>query len=330
MSSQSLSVSKLILQQIDRWANKKLQPENDTITINRKRLYILPTRSGLMFIVLFLAILAAAINYENSLSYLLTSLLVSIGILCMIYTHQNLNNLQFFAQPPNPCFCGNNADFPLRVSSSDKRLHLNIHIVDKEGNLTFAHLPAESESITIRFSIPTKQRGKLSLGKLKIHTEFPLGLFHAWTWIHLNINCIVYPKPMPQLHNFHRSGEKKTGSNLTLKPGVDEFAGVREYQKGDSPKLFAWKSIAKTNQLQTKQFFAEAGNDLHLDWNQFPKHIPVETRLSILCEWIIQLSKQDVRYGITIPNTHITPNHGKAHYHACLTALAMFQKPTTI
>ena len=176
---------------------------------------------------------------------------------------------------------------------------------------------------TFQLPITAQQRGRLNIQKIKVFTEFPLGLFHAWSWIELNAHCIVYPAPDLHAPRLSYQGELQgIHSNETI--GSDDFAGIREYQRGDAPNHLAWKAIAKTDELQTKQFHADAGQEIWLSWYQLSDRLSTEKRLSILCRWILDADKQGIGYGLETPEVSLSPASGLHHRHACLKSLAVF------
>ena len=55
-------------------------PRGQQITLDRRRIYALPTRYGILFAVMLFVMLLGSINYNNSLGFLLTFLLASMGL----------------------------------------------------------------------------------------------------------------------------------------------------------------------------------------------------------------------------------------------------------
>jgi uncharacterized protein (DUF58 family) len=104
---------------------------------------------------------------------------------------------------------------------------------------------------------------------------------------------------------------------------VDDFAGLREYHYGDSPRHIHWKAVARGEGLVTKQFAGEHGGIVWLEWEALPGH-DVETRLSVLCRWVLDAEAAGWRYGLRLPALTLPPASGAAHRHACLQALALF------
>src|SRR3569833_4685129 len=72
------------------WARRRQGTDSLPVTLQRRRLYILPTRAGLGFLVLLLFMLIAGLNYANSLALFLTFLLSGFVLVSMQLCHRNL------------------------------------------------------------------------------------------------------------------------------------------------------------------------------------------------------------------------------------------------
>lgn len=308
---------------IERWAEGRMELSSQQASIDRRKLYILPTRNGITFFITILVILAGAINYENSLGFMLCFLLGSIGFLGMIYTHQNLNHLQLSMMSARPVFAGQTARFPIKISSLRGLAYYNVQFQGETGEIGTGHLTRSEAESRVEIPVSTQRRGRLTLSRIKVYTEFPLGLFHAWSWLKLESQCLVYPKPDEHPPQFNRLGQQ-SGLHTIAQNGYDDFAGIREYQKGDAPMHMAWKAIARTGQLYTKQFHAQVGDDIWLNWYHLPETMPMEKKLSILCRWIIDTDHHGLKYGLIMPGQRISPDSGLHHKHLCLKTLALF------
>ena len=114
------------------------------------------------------------------------------------------------------------------------------------------------------------------------------------------------------------------GTRPAATQGTDDFAGLRNYQPADSPRHVAWKAVARSESMLTKQFSGEASSELWLDWSALPGALALEARLSRLSGWVLGAEAQGLRYGLRLPGTEIQPGHGDTHRTACLAALALF------
>jgi len=63
------------------------------MVLGTRQIYILPTRHGLLFTLVLVALALAAINYSNALAYLLTFLLASMAVVSLLHTQRNLLKL---------------------------------------------------------------------------------------------------------------------------------------------------------------------------------------------------------------------------------------------
>ncbi|SFF44407.1 Uncharacterized conserved protein, DUF58 family, contains vWF domain [Fontimonas thermophila] len=309
---------------IDAWVMARVRRQSGPITVARGRVYILPTRFGYAFALMLLAMLLGAMNYSNSMAFLLTFLLAGLGLVCMHHTHANLVNIQLRAGSCAPVFAGDIAHFEVRIDnpSAHPRYALALSWPKAEKQAITADVPARG-SITLVLSLPTQHRGWLPAGVFSVSTEYPLGLFHAWTWAELDMRCLVFPRPAPGGivppatvgTNGLASGERS---------GQDEFAGLRSYRRGDAPRSIHWKSFPKLTHPVVKQFAETLEQELWLDWVALP-WLDTEARLSQLTRWVLDAEAAQRSYGLRLPGRVIAPGRGDAHRIECLRALALYE-----
>ena len=72
------------------WFYGARAPEHGAITLGHRRVYILPTRLGLMFGVTLAIMLVGSINYVLSLGFMLTFVLGGLALAGMVHTVRNL------------------------------------------------------------------------------------------------------------------------------------------------------------------------------------------------------------------------------------------------
>ena len=51
------------------------------------------------------------------------------------------------------------------------------------------------QTTRINYLLPTQQRGIYRLGRLRIASVFPLGLYSTWSYFKTNYTTLVYPRP---------------------------------------------------------------------------------------------------------------------------------------
>jgi uncharacterized protein (DUF58 family) len=310
--------------------------ENREIT--KQRVYIMPTRHGAVFGLMLIAMLLGAVNYNNSMAYILTFLLCSLALVTLLHTCRNLAGLAINQAPASAVFPGELAKFPLILDNRNSQLRLSISFIKttKKWRLLADVLTSTGNEVPItscdvdtnafnHIELPVKaeQRGLLYAGRIKVFTTFPLGLFKAWSYIEMKQPCLVYPKPAGQNHFPAYKLTEATGSQGSAS-GTDDFIGFRNYQTGDSIKDIAWKAYAQQKGLFIKRFSGSGADKLHLSWADVAALADIETRLSQLCHWIIEAESQSLQYSLELPELFIDSGHGEEHLHQCLSALAKY------
>lgn len=294
----------------------------DTV-LGRRQLYMLPTRHGLLFTLVLAVLLLAAINYGNGLAYALTFLLASVAVVSMLHTHRNLHRLRISAGACAPVFAGQVAQFEITLINDSPTTRFGIVLAQNREERARVDVPARG-SANARLGVATHRRGRLPLPPFKLATRFPLGLLYSWSRpIHLQQFCLVYPAPSTPMP-FRASPAEALRPEQGLRPDGDDFIGVREFLPGDSSRHVDWKAFARTGILAIKQFGGGYQTLVWLDWDVL-EGLDTEARLSVLCRWVLDADAAGMHYGLRLPDTTITPDHGEAHQHRCLKALALFQ-----
>ena len=306
-------------QKFRNWAFRRTV-ETGTVVLNQRRIYILPTRQGFAFAFVLVLMLLGDINYNLSLGYVLTFLLATTGGISMLHAFRNMAQIEIHAGQIEPVFAREQARFVFHFNNPGSLERHQIHLHDDDGHHVVFDLPAQS-STPVQFDITAPQRGWLDSGRLTLHTEFPLGLFHAWSYIHFDVRCLVYPKPAAPQPLPAASAQE--GSGKLQARGDEDFAGLRNYVAGDAMPRIAWKALAREQGLQVKQFSAFQGQELWLDWSQLPDIAP-ERKLELLTRWVLDADAQGLIFGLRLPDGEVMPQHNAAHRAECLRRLALF------
>ena len=294
--------------------------ESGPILLDRRRVYILPTRQGLLLGAVLIAILLGAINYDNGLAFALVFLLAGLGVVSILHTWRNLLGLQIEAGRCQAVFAGEQARFPLGLHNAGTESRPAVTLTLSGGGETGLDVAPGLQWTEL--ARPAPQRGRLRLGRLTIATRFPLGLFRAWSPLELAMDCLVYPAPAPQ-RGLPAGLPGAAGSGGERGQGHDDFATLRPYHAGDSLRHVHWKAVAREQGMHTKQFAGEAAQELWLAWELLPG-LAVEARLSRLCRWVLEADAAGLAYGLRLPDRVIAPDFGPGQRRRCLEALALY------
>jgi len=291
-------------------------------TLTRKRIYIIPTRHGFLFLLILFGMLMGSVNYENNVGFLLTFLLGGMAFISIFHTYKNMAGIRVLSAGSDPAFAEEKAVFYFSAEPGDSdRAAIVFHL--QTGDETCQDICLNNDS-NIKIAAAAKKRGFFKPGLLKIYSSYPLGLFYAWSNLNLDLKAIVYPKPVsgPVFSSVHGSSEDQDTGESTVS-GVDDFEGLKIYQPGDSLQHISWKAYSKGQGLLTKSFVGRKGNAVFLDWDAF-KEKDTEQKLSRLCHMVLKSDRLNITYGLKLPGKIIESGNGKAHMHNCLRELALF------
>jgi uncharacterized protein (DUF58 family) len=299
-------------------------PERGPIVLVQRRVFILPSRHGFTFALLLLVMLTGSINYSLGLGFVLTFLLGALGVNGMVYTFRNLVNLQITGGRARPVFAGDTAQFTVHLENAGDMDRYAIGLTHDRKNAAFVDVKARSTGSVIA-AIPAPRRGIFKPGRLRLFTRFPLGLYYAWAYLELDMHCVVYPRPAPTGLPLPPA-VASAGTGTQHGRGQEDFAGLRQYHVGDSPRHIAWKAAARDQGLLTKQFAGRAEIELWLDWTQLPSRTGVEERLSHMARWVLDAHAAGLSYGLRLPGETVEMAAGEAQRDRCLEALALFDQ----
>jgi len=298
-------------------------PERGTVVLGHRRVYIVPARLGWLYGAALAILLIGSINYQLGLGFALTFLLAGLGLAGMVHTARNLTRIGVSAGRAEPVFAGEQAQFRLHLDSRarfDRPAILARHL--GSGSQLVVDIPPLSIAEVV-LEAPATRRGWLPIGRLLLETRFPLGLFRAWTYVEPDARCLVYPRPerspLPP-----PAAQAAAGAQRAPAAGNEDFSGLRTYQLSDSPRHVAWKAVARSGEMLTKQFTGEAAAELWLDFRLLPAGLGLEQRLSRLAGWVLAAQRSGAHYGLRLPGVEIAPGRGDSHAGACLRALALY------
>ncbi len=304
-----------------RWRSDGTAP----LRLGQRRIFIVPSRGGLLFALALVVMLLGAINYNLALGHALVFLLAGLGVAGMIHTFRNLFGLVITPGRCEPVFAGQTAFFPLALDNERSAPRLALELA------ATAELPIEAAIASrgktrVRVPLPTQQRGWLALPRVRLATRYPLGLFTAWAYLQPDMRCLVYPAPVTA--PLPAASAAANGGTQHGAGGQEDFAGFRPRQPADSLRHVAWKASARDSgdgPLLIKEFAGGAESELILDWQHTDPALPVDTRLGMLAGWVLAAEAAGDRYGLALPGLSLAPASGEAHQQRCLEALALFQ-----
>lgn len=321
-------VNQYFKQRFTTWLNRRM-PSKSKQELAQRNIFILPSRFGLSFIAFIILLFILGTNYQNNLIIIMCYLLSSLFISTMFYSFFNMAGLSITAKGTFNGFAGDDINIPLEVSAAQLKQAFSFNF----SNHQLVEVLSVHESKMINLPVKFKTRGKRTLNRLIISSEYPLGLFKCWTKLQFDIDVITYPKPLKcdlisTNENIEELQENVTGNMIK----GDDFYELKQYQMGEPLSHVAWKQVAKGDVWQTKHYSQPQGQSIILLINDMPSH-SVENKLSNLCYLVLQYQQAGIEFGLQLPDgalsTRVDIGSGENHIKQCLTALANFNSNTT-
>jgi uncharacterized protein (DUF58 family) len=340
-------VRQAAITRLTKWSARRHGTDRLPMTINRRRIYIIPSRFGIALALLLAAMLIAGLNYNSNLGLAFGFMMVSLALVAMHHCHRNLLGLGVDVNTEVDAFAGGNAgfDFLLHNDSSIERRDIEIRCT-AAGTATDSAMgtatarpsatakAATTGTATATVSVPAKgynqaavnlaveHRGVTRMERFELRTRYPFGWFRAWTYVQKPLTAFVAPLPGGDRPLPLAAAALGTASQSEHR-GDEDFAGLRAYEAGVPLKHMAWKVLARGGEAAVRSYSGLAANPEWLDWSALDR-LDTEARLSQLCRWVLDSEAAQRTYGLRIPGTEITPSRGEQHRLACLRALARY------
>lgn len=295
-------------------------PETLPARFHRRRVYVLPTRFGLFYGTLLLVMAGGALNYNNNPGLLLALVLVGAGLASLFAAQLQLEDLRIVAIDAAPVAAGTPLEVRVHAQADPGRARRGLQVDYEPGaQPSLLNLADGAGQATVAFA--TQRRGWFDLPRLRVWTTRPLGLARAWAYVWPDTPLLVYPAPEPQGPPLPDGLGDQAQSRLH--PAGDDVHHLRAYRTGDPRRAIAWKHSARRDTLLVREYEQPLGTDIVLDWHRLGP-LGVEARIARLARWVDEAERDGRRYRLVLPgHADLGPDHGAAHRHACLRALAL-------
>ena len=298
--------------------------------MKKGRIYILPTRFGMIFVAGSGLMILIGAAYQNNLVNLLAFFMLALVFVCMIQTHNNLRDVKIANVETEGGFAGTQflVTSILENSARDPRYSIEIALRGLEPVAVYdnVHPLLGHATLKLRAAYAAKKRGRHTFKQAKVSSVYPLGLFYAWMYLPIEAEVLVYPEPKGERHVPAGGGPDRVGTNQQQALGGDDYHGHRKYQTGDNYRHIDWKAAARGRPLMVKEFTSGVPQTALLDWYALDG-LETEARLSQLSAWVEEARLRRIDFGLRMPGHNISPGSGHQHSVRCLEILATYGEP---
>lgn len=305
-----------------RWARARQGEDLAPVVLHSRRIYILPTRAGLVAAALLFLMLLAGLNYNNSLALMLCFMLCGVVLVSMHQCHRMLSGLKLQRAEAEASFAGQRGELLLYFDNTEVRPRSALKIRCAPCPAVQFELPPH-QTCCVRASYQAGSRGRQRIDRLELSSSAPLGLFRAWSWLHLPLEALIYPAPIGSRPLPPPGAQPRGAQRAARARGEEEWAWLRPFQESDPPRSVAWKAYARGAPLLVAHYDAPAGAQRVLDLTLLPE-VELEGALSQLARWVLDCERLGETYTLQLATQTLPGRHGAAQRRACLQALALY------
>ena len=292
----------------------------------KSKIFILPTREGLIFLVVGVTLFVIALAYAHNLAFSAASVFMSVIMISAFFTNNNLSMLEV---KNVQSFGGESGKAELKVSvfnkSRQQRFGLECSLAGF-SSLPVTLEPGEWGTLTI----PLKgTRGRYRYERLTLSTRFPFGLFRSWRHYRLSGAILIYPEfkgdlVLPVFQGGERRGERPFLQEQHS--GSEEFYGHRRHQAEYSLYRVDWKAYAREKGLWSKIFTDPSSPRFSFDYESISLK-DREGRLSQMAKWIDCAENMGAFYRIRLTGAEISGKWGRGEKYLkeCMEALSLWE-----
>ena len=327
-------VKTLINTGFERWLLRR-NPQQFEHQLSSRNIMIYPSRFGFAYLVFVVVLFLLATNYQNNIILLLSYLLASLFITVMLHSFYNVTQLSFSSHAQQSGYTNDTLFFPIYVKTTKIHFDINAFFNDHGVASKAAKIQrCQSGSNVLTLAYKATSRGKHSLGRVTVFSEYSLGLFISKSILDFGHCALVYPQPKV----FHLGGLTKHLRNnnyitnnlqTSHEKGSDDFFELKRFVIGEPNSSIAWKHLAKGRGRFSKHYHQYQSKILWLSIHDMPGNL-IEQKLSYLSFLVGELTMSNQEFGLVLSNDvndknlNLAPNTGINHQHACLLALALY------
>ncbi|OYW72875.1 MAG: hypothetical protein B7Z37_23585 [Verrucomicrobia bacterium 12-59-8] len=282
---------------------------------NRHTLALLAIVTGMWY---------AAEAQSNGAAHLIALLTAMMGLLSWLHARANLHGLNVRLAGARPAAQDAARGIPveLRATGALPVCGLEVFVIGATKPVFVERVPAGG---TVLVELPPPVRHAGGALQLLVRSVYPLGLFAAECVVETSWVRRVHPKaegdlPLPAPDTSRQGDAVAVSSYHQHAGGGDDFAGLREWRAGDSPRHIDWRAAARGGPLMVKLWSSGVQGAVVLDWNALTLDEPA--RAAQLARWMEICESEGRPYELRMPGCIIRAGHGPAHQRRCLDALS--------
>lgn len=233
------------------------------------------TLTGWMLVIVALGIGSAAYNTSSNILFMTLSLLLSSLVLSGILSLINFQKLSWVLKTPEHLQVGEVGMAEVALQNG-KRIFPSMSIVFQVGSsvelagrrLYLKHAVSAGESASLEWTFVPERRGRFVVHLHGVESKFPFGFLLKGMGDTVEESVLVWPARAEYSFSPNADGRRfQTGVSRRKAGAGSDLLNLRNYERGDTPRLIHWKATARMNKLMVRQLAqeGESGFQLWLD-----------------------------------------------------------------
>lgn len=288
--------------------------------------------SGWIYVLLSLVIGLAAVNSNNNVLFLITSLLLSLLFLSGLTALYNISGLKIRPGGGSILTAGHPGPVMLKVENNKKFASL---VLDISLGSDSAMIPVVSggkdKDIFLNWTPPC--RGRPQLPGIRLTSSFPFGFVRRGGLFDAGPGPIVAPKPVGSIEEFLSAEHAEQSLSVDEGQGRGDWKGIRQYRPGEGKASIIWRRLdwqkpamgRDSAQWPAHSFAPEHSKSFLLDWDDpVYAHLDTEKRLSVIRSALDMVVQDNQAWKLRLPNKKVSGRAG-FNYEQALMALALVE-----
>ena len=167
----------------------KHQLKNSGIKDNK--VYIIPSRFGLLYLAVLFFSIILAVSFGHSFSYFLSALMFVFFVLASFISNSYVKDIKL-SHIPGSTMCEESSLMPIKFSVEslgDEVINCSV-----EFEKTSKDIIVHEKSSIFTYYLNFKKWGCHSKVRMKLFSSYPFFLFYTWKYIDIKDDFIIYPK----------------------------------------------------------------------------------------------------------------------------------------
>ncbi|MDV2468061.1 DUF58 domain-containing protein [Acinetobacter chinensis] len=281
-----------------KWISGRFQVQDHKV-LKQNDIFVFIWQQGFLYLVLILITFIAGVNYANNLILGFCFLISAVLCVSFYLTFKQLHELQIELKAMDVGQVGQPVIMTLYFKQP--RLQPRYLWIQAGEQLEKIKISELSEHIELHFH--AADRGLFQYPDIRLYSLYPLGLVRAWTYLFIQAETWVAPKPLS-----HSTENKK--HRQSFQPDMDEFRELRAFQDGDSLQAVSWKQAARGQGLYIKVFEQyEDQRKIEIHYSQMPA-FSHEEKLSMMMGIVEQCEQEQHAYAMYLPKAELASGVG--------------------